>query len=415
MQKQMKSRVVRLRIYAVIVAVFTLVLAFLPKKTGGLPEIENKLLITVIGIDKKNDGYYLSATAVMPQEGQDGAVKRLTIGAKGDSVSNALEEIMIKMGKPLELGLCGLVIIGNTMDGESVIQHLNYLMSSGKIIPGAHLLYSPDCSAKETIEKSNNLSEATSNNLSELVEYNSTSNNVPTITLIKFLSDSASKSKASYMPCLVIGDKEKSGGSEQKGNFSNEKNNSSQSSSQGGQQSETEIKSVSTLALFNEGKMVAVLDKNQTEGYTWTDKLSIYGLITLNSLTVNGHNFGQIYCQLLRKKCTISTSFNGQIPHAHVKVEATFGHEDSYKLNDAYRYYGVSGKEMEQAVSKGYSSQIIDQISQAVDVMKEYNCDALGIEDNIYRHNFKAYKNLSDTTNLFKNTQFSYEVIINFI
>jgi hypothetical protein len=149
MQKQMKSRVVRLRIYAVIVAVFTLVLAFLPKKTGGLPEIENKLLITVIGIDKKNDGYYLSATAVMPQEGQDGAVKRLTIGAKGDSVSNALEEIMIKMGKPLELGLCGLVIIGNTMDDESVIQHLNYLMSSGKIIPGAHLLYSPDCSAKD--------------------------------------------------------------------------------------------------------------------------------------------------------------------------------------------------------------------------------------------------------------------------
>ena len=91
--------------------------------------------------------------------------------------------------------------------------------------------------------------------------------------------------------------------------------------------------------------------------------------------------------------------------------------EDEFnpEVNDAYRYYGVSGKEMEQAVSNGYSSQKIDQISQAVDVMKEYNCDALGIEDNIYRHNFKAYKNLSDTTNLFKNTQFSYEVIINFI
>ena len=51
----------------------------------------------VLGIDKQADGYFLSATAVMPQEGQDGAVKRLSIGATGDSVSNALEEIMIKM------------------------------------------------------------------------------------------------------------------------------------------------------------------------------------------------------------------------------------------------------------------------------------------------------------------------------
>ncbi|MBQ7224378.1 MAG: hypothetical protein IJX06_02340 [Clostridia bacterium] len=412
MPKQMKSRVVRLRIYAVIVAVFMLVLAFLPKKTGGLPEIENKLLITVLGIDKQADGYFLSATAVMPQEGQDGAVKRLSIGATGDSVSNALEEIMIKMGKPLELGLCGLVIIGNSMDGESVVEHLNYLMSSGKIIPGAHLLYSPKCSAKETIEMSNNLSEATSNNLSELVEYNSTSNNVPTVTLIKFLSETASKSRASYMPCLEIKKKEQKGESQGGG----EQNDSQKSGEkQGGEDSKTEIESISTLALFKDGQKVALFDKEQTEGYTWTDKLSVYGLITLNSLTVNSHDFGQIYCQLLRKKCTLSTSLDGQIPTAKIKIEATLGHEDSYKLNDAYRYYGVSGKEMEEAVSNGYSRQIAQQISHSVESMKEYDCDILGTVDSMYRHNFNEFRTLKNTVDLFKNTQFSYEVIIRFI
>ena len=410
--KNKSSRVNRLRIYAILVAIFTLVLAFLPKKTGGLPEIENKLLITVLGIDKMDDGYLVSATAVMPQEGQDGAVKRLTVDANGDSVSNALEEIMIKMGKPLELGLCGLVIIGNTMKGESVVEHLNYLISSGKIIPGAHLLYSPTYSAKKTIEMSNALSEATSNNLSELVEYNSTSNNVPTVTMIKFLSDTASKSRACYMPCLEIEEKEQDGSQSGTGQSEKGKGQSGRSGESGG---ETEIKSISTLALFRDGTFLTTLNKAQTEGFTWTDKLSVYGLITLKNLQVKGKDFGQIYCQLLRKKCSIKTTLDGEKPTATITIDATLGHEDSYKLNDAYRYYGVTGKEMEQAVSSGYRMQIIGLLKQAVSVMKENDCDALKIADNMYRHCFKYYRSYPNKDELFRSTQFFYEVNIKFV
>ncbi|MBR7140933.1 MAG: hypothetical protein IKD03_02210, partial [Clostridia bacterium] len=86
-----------------------------------------------------------------------------------------------------------------------------------------------------------------------------------------------------------------------------------------------------------------------------------------------------------------------------------------YKLNDAYRYYGVSGKEMEDAVSNGYSRQIAQQISHSVESMKEYDCDILGTVDSMYRHNFNEFRTLKNTVDLFKNTQFTYEVIIKFI
>ena len=180
------GKVKKLRIYSVLAFAFMLVLVLMPRQSSGMPEIENKLLITTIGIDKTTDGYSVSAVVVMPQENHGGSVSKIEADAEGKSLSEALEQMSIKMGKPLELGLCGLVIVGDTFGKEAITPHLSYLLSSGKIIPGAFLVASTDGkSAKKAIELANKLSDATSNVLSKLIEYNAVESNLPVVRWVK--------------------------------------------------------------------------------------------------------------------------------------------------------------------------------------------------------------------------------------
>ena len=203
-----KNKTKLLKIYKLMILFFVLVLILSPKSVTNRPEIETKLLLTSIGLDKVEDQYRVSATAVMPQESQNGSTMRLNVGVEADSVSAAFEKLSLKMGKKLELGLCGLIVIGDTFGDESILPHLNYLMASGKIIPGAYLVLSLGKSAKETIEMSNMLSEASSNGLSKLIEHNALDTNMPSITLLKFLSETGSVTKSSYIPCIEIGKKD---------------------------------------------------------------------------------------------------------------------------------------------------------------------------------------------------------------
>ena len=113
-----------LRIYRILIALFAVVLVLLPRSVTSLPEIETKLLLTVLGLDKTENGYRVTATAVMPAESQNGATMRTDVESEEVSVSAALEKLSLKMGKRLELGLCGVVVVGDTFGDESLLPHL---------------------------------------------------------------------------------------------------------------------------------------------------------------------------------------------------------------------------------------------------------------------------------------------------
>lgn len=297
------DKVKRLRVYSIIVFAFMLVLVLMPRKSAGMPEIENKLLITTMGIDKTANGYCVSAVVVMPQETHGGSVSKIEADAEGSSISEALEQISIKMGKPLELGLCGLVIVGDTFGEESIKPHLSYLLASGKIIPGAFLVAATDgMEAKKAIELANKLSDATSNVLSKLIEYNAVGSNLPVVSMLRFLSETNRKGESSFMPCLEIGEGDAEQGSEKGGSGEDGGGESSGGSSSGtGSGNKSEIKSLGKIAVYKAGVRTAIADEEITRGYTWSDKKSTLGLITLDGFMLGDTDYGEIHCQMLAK------------------------------------------------------------------------------------------------------------------
>ena len=407
-----KNKTKLLKIYKLMILFFILVLILSPKSVTNRPEIETKLLLTSIGLDKVEDQYRVSATAVMPQESQNGSTMRLNVGVEADSVSAAFEKLSLKMGKKLELGLCGLIVIGDTFGDESILPHLNYLMASGKIIPGAYLVLSPGKSAKETIEMSNMLSEASSNGLSKLIEHNALDTNMPSITLLKFLSETGSVTKSSYIPCIEIGKKDSGSDQEKPSDGGSDEGQSSGSGED--KKGETEIKSLSKIAFYRDGRQIKFLDDEQTRGFTWSDKTSTQGLVSLENLKVQDIDAGQIFCQLRSKKFKIKTGIDNGVPQTKMSVEVLLELEDRYKLSDLFKYYGISEEEINQNIKNQFAVKIENELVSVINVMKECDCDAMGLTTNLYKFHYNDYNNYPDKENILSAMQVDYDIKVKF-
>jgi hypothetical protein len=407
-----KNKTKLLKIYKLMILFFVLVLILSPKSVTNRPEIETKLLLTSIGLDKVEDQYRVSATAVMPQESQNGSTMRLNVGVEADSVSAAFEKLSLKMGKKLELGLCGLIVIGDTFGDESILPHLNYLMASGKIIPGAYLVLSLGKSAKETIEMSNMLSEASSNGLSKLIEHNALDTNMPSITLLKFLSETGSVTKSSYIPCIEIGKKDSGSDQEKPSDGGSDEGQSSGSGED--KKGETEIKSLSKIAFYRDGRQIKFLDDEQTRGFTWSDKTSTQGLVSLENLKVQDIEVGQIFCQLRSKKFKIKTGINNGVPQTKMSVEVLLELEDRYKLSDLFKYYGISEEEINQNIKNQFAVKIENELVSVINVMKECDCDAMGLTTNLYKFHYNDYNNYPDKENILSAMQVDYDIKVKF-
>lgn len=407
-----KNKTKLLKIYKLMILFFVLVLILSPKSVTNRPEIETKLLLTSIGLDKVEDQYRVSATAVMPQESQNGSTMRLNVGVEADSVSAAFEKLSLKMGKKLELGLCGLIVIGDTFGDESILPHLNYLMASGKIIPGAYLVLSLGKSAKETIEMSNMLSEASSNGLSKLIEHNALDTNMPSITLLKFLSETGSVTKSSYIPCIEIGKKDSGSNQEKPSDGGSDEGQSSGSGAD--KKGETEIKSLSKIAFYRDGRQIKFLDDEQTRGFTWSDKTSTQGLVSLENLKVQDIDVGQIFCQLRSKKFKIKTGINNGVPQTKMSVEVLLELEDRYKLSDLFKYYGISEEEINQNIKNQFADKIENELVSVINVMKECDCDAMGLTTNLYKFHYNDYNNYPDKENILSAMQVDYDIKVKF-
>ena len=410
------KKIVRLKVYLALAVIFALTLIFMPKSISGMPEIENKLLVTVLALDKENDKIKVSGTAIMPGENQTPSIEKTTVSALGRTVGEALDGISVKMGRPVELGLCGAVIIGSGFENESVIEPLNYLIASGKIIPGAYLLHANKSTGAEIIEKNNNLSKASASGINKVIEYNAVANNVPTTTILRFLTQNAGKSKSAYLPCIEFENKQQEGKNDSQSGKSEPSGSSSSgnSSQTQGEKSNEEINTLNSVALYKEGVKVAVMDKETTRGLVWTDTRSTLGLVVLDKLIVNCEKYYSIPCQLLNKKFRINCAFVNGKPQALFSLSITLGYDSTDIINTIYKKYRLSGKEMEDRIREGFARQIKNELEMVVKKMRENDCDAVLVADHFYKFCFREFSDYSPKERIFDDCKIDYEVKIRF-
>lgn len=406
-----KNKARLINVYKLLLFLFGVIVALVPGSVTSEPEIETKLLITVVGVDRTEEGIGVSATAVMPQEEGGGSTKRLNVHACAPSLSEAIEKLSLKIGKKPEMGLCGLIVLGSSFTSGSVLPELDYMISGGRFISGAYLVLSPERSAKDTIEMSNMLGEATGNGLSRLIEYNADATAMPAVTLLRFLSDTGSVSRSSFVPCITIGEKQSLGKSS--GGTGSEQGQGGESGGGSGDK-ETEIKSLDSIALFRGGEFVRLATRDETRGFTWTDDKSKKGLVCLDDFSVDGHGAGGIYCRLISKKVGIKARLCGGTPTVTIKVKAKLQFEDRHKLAELYRYDGVDEKRIEESVKEQFADKIRRELSLAVAAMRETNCDVMGVAADLWRSSPDEYRAFPAKENLLSGAEVNYDISVSF-
>ena len=197
-----------------IIALIALIFLF-PQALTSQARLNNRVLITGIGIDKTDSGYQVSAQLVIPKGGSDASgepANLLVITEDGISMIEGLRKVAFKIGKIAGLSHTSFIVLGKSMFDENILTDLDYFIREAQIPNSTMLVYS-DGSAKEEIEKLNKMDITASMGLQKVYLYKEESLNSNMITLTEFIRNANQPSHTSVLAQLKVESEENESGS----------------------------------------------------------------------------------------------------------------------------------------------------------------------------------------------------------
>ena len=65
-------------------------------------------------------------------------------------------------------------------------------------------------------------------------------------------------------------------------------------------------------------------------------------------------------------------------------------------------------------IQNQFAVKIENELVSIIDVMKECDCDAMGLTTNLYKFHFKDYKNYADKENILSAMKVDYDIKVKF-
>ncbi|MBQ7642273.1 MAG: hypothetical protein IJS67_00070, partial [Clostridia bacterium] len=263
--KWIKSKIIALALAVAGVLYFT--------NDFGLIDIEKTAIVVALGIDyeKESEDYSVTAQIAVPQGSNGAAIENneISVCGNGKTIAEAIDAIGISSGWYPLLSFCRLVLVGEGLLSEDIVDTLNYFIRSDKV-PDSALIAACEKEAKEILQSKTPLGKATSMAIETiLVKDIAKTNAIAVINTKNFIQNYYSRSQSGFMPLIKLKkaqNSESPQGSEGSSGISDGSGGAGDSSGNlesGGQKEEFVFDTDNTL-LFSRGKKVATLDKEQT-------------------------------------------------------------------------------------------------------------------------------------------------------
>lgn len=376
----MMTRRRRILVYKLFCILFGLVLLCLPYR--GMPYSDLRVVATVLGIDG-GVGEVTAAAQLAVPVAQNGDGKASTVAtAKGGSISEALENLEIGLGRRVDYGHLSTVAIGEGMTLEDVTEHVSYLMSSGKAGPGAYLVYCNASKAVDFIEQAQQMGESSDAELGSLISYSKSGNHVATTTALRFLQTLNSSSHAAIMPCVELEGSESDAQPAAAGGTGGGGGQGSSSGGQSGQSSgggteRKKLVAADTVAVYGgESELPVMLDAYTTKGVVWQDKNSDFGLVELRNVLVDGEEVKSLSTRITKKKVKRSVKRENGENVMEYKIKMKLRLDDSRICGSPLFY-----DKWKNAIEDEFESVIQNNLLAAVSFSKENKVDFLGIRE----------------------------------
>lgn len=407
MIKTLKNYLKTHKYFLLLIIVFV---TMLPLTIATPAQTDTRAIVTGISVDKKEDKYLLGLQLVSPQSNISNNENLQVVEDEGDSFYDCIANLSIKLGKIIGLEHASIIIMGDKMVGEDAMNILDFLYRNYKITMSAILIQCKG-EAKKLLETSaelnNNSSSSLQNNLGFNNQIIETAN---TTTLGTFFNDYYSFSSTSLLSVIETPDQKESeqngenssssGGSG--GSSSGEESSSGgQSSSSGGGESAVEPLVINNGegAIFKNGKLVEIISRDLTKGFTWPQEKTVQGIVKLEDVTDDKfYNHSNVNVKVEHSKTKVNSYIKNDqmIVDVNLKlycyvaeiVDNTKKTSKIVELNENYL--------SEELVSK-ISEKITELVSASLEYSKTNKIDVFQFYDRFYKHNNKEFRKLLNT------------------
>ena len=163
------DKALKYRIVAWMVAIFLLIL--LPNAVSVPSELQTTAIVSGIGIDKEGEEISLSAQILIPQPSTSYSPKSTVISGTGKDLMDAISAVELKTGQSLGLAHCYIIIIGDELCNDNLIETLDFLMRSNIMGNNTALIHTSQ-KAEDILKVSSQFSESDINNLQNIAKFN---------------------------------------------------------------------------------------------------------------------------------------------------------------------------------------------------------------------------------------------------
>lgn len=275
--------------------IFCLIIIFsLPSAIFREADSTLRLIVTALGIDKQGEEIEVCALSFMPISSTSYKENYKVFSAKGSSLASAMFQIGLYTGKKVSLAHTSILIVNEKVYEDNLIKHIDYLNRTSDISNKTVILSTTD-SAKEVLQKTNELDSSSDFSIRDLVAFNSNYIYSRGSNIGSFYRGYLSLSEVSMTGVIKLsqeegvepktGQAEESSGeqsSNQAGSGGPSQQNSD-SSSKG--QKESKILNDGSACVFKKGKFVTVLNPKEVYNYNWLNDNTYSSAFQLNNVT----------------------------------------------------------------------------------------------------------------------------------
>lgn len=314
-------------------------------------------IVLGVGIDyDEEQNQVLFTTQIVKTEEFEGGERFFNITESGNNVSQAVRNVNNVSDRVLYVAHNQVVVIGRSAAENGIEQYLDYFFRDDEARYDVGLVMTEGTS-ENLLDRATNLGSIPSQEITILVDNQEAMSECSRLQILDFAIERNSHNMASVMPIIGIEEAEEN---PEKIQFL-----------------------VTGSGVFKEGKLAYTMDHEDTRGYLWGAGKVKNGKIILDDISVDILSAGSDF----RTDVIFDegTAKGRLVMEFNVNVKAS--------LAEVSQNLAQNTQEIEK-ISLACEKMIIGEISDTVRASKEHNCDIFGAMDNLYRHNYRKWKQI---------------------
>ncbi len=353
-----------------------------------LINIEKTALIVTLGVDKTESGYEVTSQIAVPDgESTKTTNKEAVISSNGKTLYEAVSGISDKTGWYPKLSFCNLIVLGESLKTENVMDILLFFIRSYKIEDSA-IVCTVKGEAKELLLSSSPLDNISGLSLSKIfVKDYENASRVYTASIKDFCTNYYSRSSFGYMPFVKTIPTDESGQGGKTVSTSTTTEPQTGTKKEGGEQ-QLVIYDATTCYLYNKGYFVCELSSDETLCLSLMNRKVKEAFITINATNNDGVT-GEYLIDILKSRRKVNLDIINDKPTLIINLKVWARVSDA-NTSESIDNVANLGKLNDNMLFKT-ESFIKDNVEKVIKKSKQYNSDIFETKNLLYKYHTKDY------------------------